>query len=222
MIPLDPALLAAVLAEPDDDGVRLVAADWWEEHGESERAEFVRVQVELARGADCLKPLGTLAGFPVVSTACDCRPCTLGRREQELEDRHGGGWFDFPEGVAEGPISYRFRRGLVHALRLNAADWLAHAAALYWHPDQQRPCPPTAQPVREVTLTSQPKLQRGGTPSGDWKYRLPDRTWLPGSPPDNRETILALLAAEWPRVTFALPPASGQEVELAPQGAQVS
>ena len=41
--------LDAVLADPADDGVRLVYADWLEDHGQSERAEFVRLQIELAR-----------------------------------------------------------------------------------------------------------------------------------------------------------------------------
>ena len=44
------ALLAAINAKPDDDTVRVVYADFLEENGESERAEFIRLQVELARG----------------------------------------------------------------------------------------------------------------------------------------------------------------------------
>src|SRR5438552_3731260 len=43
----DPGLLRAILDDPDDDGLRLVYADWLEEHGEPERAEFIRVQLEL-------------------------------------------------------------------------------------------------------------------------------------------------------------------------------
>ena len=42
------ALLAAVYANPDDDTPRLVFADWLQENGEPERAEFIRVQCELA------------------------------------------------------------------------------------------------------------------------------------------------------------------------------
>jgi uncharacterized protein (TIGR02996 family) len=41
------ALLRAIVETPDDDGVRLVHADWLEDHGQPERAEFIRVQVEL-------------------------------------------------------------------------------------------------------------------------------------------------------------------------------
>ena len=43
------ALLRAVLAAPDDDAPRLIYADWLDEHGDPARAEFIRVQVELAR-----------------------------------------------------------------------------------------------------------------------------------------------------------------------------
>jgi uncharacterized protein (TIGR02996 family) len=44
-----PAFLAAVVANPDDDTTRLVAADFLEENGDAERAEFIRIQVTLAR-----------------------------------------------------------------------------------------------------------------------------------------------------------------------------
>jgi uncharacterized protein (TIGR02996 family) len=43
------ALLAAIRAAPDDDAPRLIYADWLDEHGQPERAEFIRVQIELAR-----------------------------------------------------------------------------------------------------------------------------------------------------------------------------
>lgn len=42
------ALLQAILDEPDADDLRLIYADWLEDHGEEERAEFIRVQCELA------------------------------------------------------------------------------------------------------------------------------------------------------------------------------
>jgi uncharacterized protein (TIGR02996 family) len=43
------ALLAAIRAAPEDDAPRLIYADWLDEHGQPERAEFIRVQCELAR-----------------------------------------------------------------------------------------------------------------------------------------------------------------------------
>jgi uncharacterized protein (TIGR02996 family) len=44
------ALLASVLAAPDDDLPRLVLADWLEENGQPERAEF-----SLPAGLDLLR-----------------------------------------------------------------------------------------------------------------------------------------------------------------------
>ena len=65
----DDAFLADIFANPDDDGLRLIYADWLDEHGwRPERAEFIRVQVALAslpeddprrpgsKGRACLSP----------------------------------------------------------------------------------------------------------------------------------------------------------------------
>lgn len=43
------ALLKAIAEQPDEDTVRLAYADWLEENGQGERAEFIRVQIEIAR-----------------------------------------------------------------------------------------------------------------------------------------------------------------------------
>lgn len=45
------ALLAAVCDAPDDDLPRLVYADWCDENGDPDRAEFIRTQIEIAKGA---------------------------------------------------------------------------------------------------------------------------------------------------------------------------
>jgi uncharacterized protein (TIGR02996 family) len=46
------ALLEAICAAPADDTPRLVYADWLDEHGEPEHAEFIRVQIELHNRPD--------------------------------------------------------------------------------------------------------------------------------------------------------------------------
>jgi uncharacterized protein (TIGR02996 family) len=45
----DEAFLQTICENPDDDVPRLVYADWLEEHGDADRAEFIRVQIELAK-----------------------------------------------------------------------------------------------------------------------------------------------------------------------------
>ncbi len=56
------ALLAAILAAPQDDLPRLVMADWHEERGEWERAEFIRYQVGNPDGC-CDGPAGHGSGM---------------------------------------------------------------------------------------------------------------------------------------------------------------
>src|SRR5262245_54643580 len=41
-------LLRLIAREPDEDAPRLVYADWLEDHGRAERAEFIRGQLRLA------------------------------------------------------------------------------------------------------------------------------------------------------------------------------
>jgi uncharacterized protein (TIGR02996 family) len=74
MHPEEDSLLRAVAAEPDD-AVRLVYADWLDEHGEPERAEFIRVQIERARLAED-----------------DDRQAELAARERELGDSRRYQW----------------------------------------------------------------------------------------------------------------------------------
>ena len=42
-------LLAAIRDNPDDDTPRLAYADWLQEHGQDDRAEFIRLQCAAAR-----------------------------------------------------------------------------------------------------------------------------------------------------------------------------
>lgn len=67
------ALLAAILAHPDEDTPRLVYADWLQERGRGERAELIRLQCAIAapfrhpcRG--CGKPIRT----DRVADGCGC------------------------------------------------------------------------------------------------------------------------------------------------------
>ncbi len=49
------ALLAAIRLHPDEDVPRLAYADWLDENGQPERAEFVRLQCEIARITSSLR-----------------------------------------------------------------------------------------------------------------------------------------------------------------------
>src|SRR5262245_20887851 len=103
----DDTLLQAILDDPDDDGVRLVYADFLEEHGQPAKAEFIRVQIELAR---------------------DPRRGDLEARERALLKEHEeewlaryGEWAHFPE----------FHRGFVWGVMLSAPDFMERAGELF-------------------------------------------------------------------------------------------
>lgn len=271
------ALLAAILANPDDDAPRLVYADWLDENavdvacgkcngigyalppirgipvkerigpdgrierymepqppliamhpkcencngtghvsnGLAERAEFIRVQVELARIGECAYEF--TSGFAI---NCGCRPCVLGRRERELlnspivgsdgriyytaayawcgiEIRNGHEW-------SYGSRPPVYHRGFVHSITCTAADCFANLDEIL-----------AGSPIREVRLTTWPEytpLVTEADPDGPWIFQGdPAKRQITANEVDgillNNTTFeMALLAARWQGITFHLPP----------------
>ena len=96
--------LAAIIDRPDDDLPCLVFADYLDEAGEGERAEFIRVQCELAR---------LPVGHPDQSL--------LALREMELRTAHKRQW-KIPGLRA---TRQEFRRGFVEQIEITAEQLLA-------------------------------------------------------------------------------------------------
>ncbi len=123
-----------IIANPADDAPRLIFADWLEDHGRPERAQFIREQVELVGkwSGLCLKrPLATEEAEPL--SIC-CRPCDL-KISTNLILQVNGHWdcLPFPcyplvYGLPHAnPRFYRmFRRGFVHTVRCELNSWLTH------------------------------------------------------------------------------------------------
>jgi uncharacterized protein (TIGR02996 family) len=107
----DDAFLQAILEDPDDDTPRLVYADWLDDHGRPERAEFIRLQCRLAR-----LPAG------------DGRRQDLEAREGDLLGRHRREWL---EPLGDPWVSAEFRRGFVWGLGLTAAAFVGRAEHLF-------------------------------------------------------------------------------------------
>jgi uncharacterized protein (TIGR02996 family) len=95
----EPALLAAVAAAPDDDLPRLVYADWLDENGRPLRAEFIRLQIEIARKETL--PRAAVNAFS-----------HLWKRQQEILDDHRDELLGPLAGVVEMPY-VEFRRGFL-------------------------------------------------------------------------------------------------------------
>jgi uncharacterized protein (TIGR02996 family) len=97
--------LDAVLAEPEDDAVRLIYADWLEERGDP-RGPFVRAQVRLA-------------GLPEDDPA---RP-DLDEQARDLLREHEEEW---AAGLPGKAAAWEFRRGFVERLTLTDEALLEH------------------------------------------------------------------------------------------------
>jgi uncharacterized protein (TIGR02996 family) len=87
------ALLHACLDNPDDDTPRLVYADWLQENGDPDRAEFIRLQIEIAR-----------QGY------IGCIPAGIEDREWELRTAHEAEWNPLPHPLWRSAI---FDRGFI-------------------------------------------------------------------------------------------------------------
>jgi uncharacterized protein (TIGR02996 family) len=90
---------------PEDDAPRLVYADWLDEHGEPARAEFIRVQVELAR---------LPAGAPA--------PAELVDRERALREEVLRSWLGPLCGAVE--VEWHFERGLPDRVTLGVETFV--------------------------------------------------------------------------------------------------
>lgn len=197
------AFIGAIRANPEDDAPRLVYADWLDEYGEPERAEFIRTQIWLA------KHVGKQPERPGYITRVDYPPDSTVPAKQAIErelvetvgiDRLLGAerfQWDF--------WSPEVQRGFVESLRLPAADWLTHAAAIL-----------AEHLVREVTLTTWPEIDSlYYAPSRHYEMRLIGgrrmsiygQHHIQHATPDGRPAniIRQLLRDEWPGITFHLP-----------------
>jgi uncharacterized protein (TIGR02996 family) len=103
----DNPFIRALLAQPDDDTLRLAMADWFDENEDPARAEFIRVQVELARGVEERE-----------------RRVALEKRQAELLVGHEARWVEpLAEVLGTGPGEWGgwvFRRGFVEYFHLPA------------------------------------------------------------------------------------------------------
>jgi uncharacterized protein (TIGR02996 family) len=136
------ALLAAILADPDEDTPRLAFADYLEENGDPHRAEFIRVQVELARLREAERDLPESFGDEATGYAganrAEYRYCRhfrpervalLGREAELL----AGGREQWQAGLPRHAAYPRFRRGFVGAAEVPLTRLVQSPASLWGH-----------------------------------------------------------------------------------------
>jgi uncharacterized protein (TIGR02996 family) len=172
--PMHRAFLDDILANPSDDFPRLVYADWLADHGE-ERAEFIRVQVELAR---CEMPdpddkprwdertrLQTLAESLLRANGPDWHPSGTGEqyafRPSELAT--------FSFGPRELFVLASWRRGFIAEVRCPLAQFLQHGPEIA-----------ARHPIETVRLVGREPWKPGGEGLWFWHAaRTPDHDELP-------------------------------------------
>src|SRR4051812_1567541 len=111
MLGPDAGFLKPIHDSPDDDAPRLLYADLLDEDNQSARAEFIRIQLALAK-------------LP----AHDRRRIELARREDRLLARYAEEWAAPFKGLALGPV---FRRGFVESVKVSARQFVHQAEALF-------------------------------------------------------------------------------------------
>jgi uncharacterized protein (TIGR02996 family) len=94
------ALLRGIHANPEDDTPRLVFADWLDEHGQPERAEFIRVQIEYERTSD--NALGARSHELLIAHQAEW---TADFGPREVDRVHFGFHRGFPESVSFSGVS---------------------------------------------------------------------------------------------------------------------
>lgn len=215
--------LRAVIARPDDDLPRLVYADWLDEQGDSDRAEFIRLQCQLALAplspADERKAQNLLnrarKGAPVRLMART--PATLRLKECLLLAKHPHDWL--PEAVREMALfssapredaaaGRTWRCGFVERIACTWADWVRYGTLVR-----------AETPLRAVTLTDWPQVW-GQVRDVTQSATVPGNVSLHGEPPyswssSTRNPLVSgeyypdacqkMLAEQYPGLTFALP-----------------
>jgi len=106
------ALLAGIVARPDDDTARLVYADWLQEHGDERQAQYIRDAIALDR----------------LSPYEDVKREQLGQRLDKIADARGANWLRALGVIDSLP---HFDRGMLFDVNFDSANaFLACAQVL--------------------------------------------------------------------------------------------
>jgi len=105
------AFFERIRDEPAEDGPRLIYADWLEENGQPDRAEFVRLLVALDRLPDD-----------------DPRRTELRERERALREANEVRW---SADLAPLVTGWEFRRGVIDSVSVDTNQFLAAGAAIF-------------------------------------------------------------------------------------------
>jgi uncharacterized protein (TIGR02996 family) len=177
----DEAFLQEIIANPDEDAPRLVYADYLEEHGDPDRADFIRVQCALES----------------LDQDDERRP-VLAAREHQLLKQHEIQWVGPLREWANG---WMFRRGFVEYLDIQSKLLIDQAEAIF-RQAPVRELYPRCSTVRSLlSLFQNPILNRLAKLYLPWWQSEPDLIdALVESEMLSRLTSLVLCSPGWPQV----------------------
>ena len=198
------SFIGAINAAPDDDTPRLVLADWLEENRQAERAEFIRLQVDLAK-AETWKDR---ARFPLANRRVRqlvrqnkrqwCHPLmsplTSQMRFEDGSHRVGGYW-----GESKNWGFVQFHRGIIERVGLPWEHWVQNVPAIV-----------AATALRMVNFHTPPDLrilfdQRAGEVLYLLQIRKNRVRCRRGSDLGFYDVVRELLNAEYPDIDFVFP-----------------
>jgi uncharacterized protein (TIGR02996 family) len=107
------AFLRSIVAQPDDDTVRLVYADWLEEHDDAEQASFIRSSMELH-----------------VLPPDDPRRSALAAKLEETGEARGKDWLAAAGVPSANHLEPKFHRGCVEGIDCQSLKPLFEAAEM--------------------------------------------------------------------------------------------
>lgn len=189
------AILREIIQNPDDDFPRLCYADCFEEQGQGEYADFIRVQLELAKIVLRRSLLINGTTSDEVHKDNTTKHKALSQREQELLKNEltflpadspllTVGWQANSTWVPS--FEWQMWRGFPEIIACTWEDWKTHANEIM-----------TKQPVREVRLSTWPRwIDVIRHPEG----RNPEVI------EDGESAVLAVIKTIWPKIRFELPP----------------
>lgn len=117
--------LRAIIDNPDDDSLRLIFADWLEERGDP-RAEFIRIQCELAR--QCPSKSVFLLSWPGRDRNSGGIDGRLWSGQRQLLVRYEKVWLGSLHRLLKG---WRFHRGFVDQAAMGVRQFLEHAETVF-------------------------------------------------------------------------------------------
>ncbi len=202
------SFLQKIIDNLSDDDTRFIFADWLEDHGQVERSEFIRIQIELAELVEVLQS-DEACGQPL----CDCEKLgPLRERERTLfgsghvaQYLSCGGIMNvalYADDVAQSPVTLWgiVRRGFVSHVQCQLSDWIGvicpmcNGAGHFRRASRFDPCPGECretgythghgpeivccQPVERVTIVNKGPYLTG---EGQWGFGRRER-------PEHNET----------------------------------